>query len=134
MKGFLTRLLITALGLYAASALVPGVAITGWRALLVAALLLGLVNAIVRPILLFVTFPITILTLGLFILVVNGISIGLVAWLVPGFALSGLPAAILTSIVVGVTGWIGSAFVGGSGKIERFKGGRVETTGRRLDG
>jgi putative membrane protein len=134
MKGFLTRLLITALGLYAASAIVPGVVISGWRALLVAALLLGLANAIVRPILLFVTFPITILTLGLFILVVNGISVELVAWLVPGFALSGLGAAILTSIVVGLTSWVASAFVGGSGKIERFQGRRVETTGRRIDG
>src|SRR5437867_9556209 len=78
MKGFLYRLVITALGLWAASAIVPGVGFRSWPTLLIAALLLGIVNAVVRPILLFLTFPITILTLGLFILVVNGISLALV--------------------------------------------------------
>jgi putative membrane protein len=124
MKGFLYRLLITALGLWAASAIVPGVSFRSWQTLLLAALLLGIVNAVVRPILLFLTFPITILTLGLFIFVVNGISLVLVAWLLPGFMLRGLGAAILGSIVVGLTSWLASAFVGGSGRIERFR--RIE--------
>src|SRR2546426_6196928 len=118
MKGFVYRLLITALGLWAASAIVPGVSFRSWQTLLIAALLLGIVNAVVRPILLFLTFPITILTLGLFILVVNGISLKLVAWLLPGFTLSGLGAAILGSIVVGLTSWLASAFVGGSGRLQ----------------
>jgi putative membrane protein len=131
MKGFLYRLLITALGLWAASALVPGVSFHSWQTLLLAALLLGIVNAVVRPILLFLTFPITILTLGLFIFVVNGISVALVAWLLPGFMLSGLVAAILSSIVVGLTSWFASAFVGGSGRIERFR--RIEVSGRRIE-
>ena len=131
MKGFLYRLLITALGLWTASAIVPGVSFRSWQTLLIAALLLGIVNAVVRPILLFLTFPITILTLGLFILVVNGISLALVAWLLPGFTLSGLGAAILGSIVVGLTSWLASAFVGGSGRIERFR--RIEVPGRRID-
>jgi len=117
MKGFLYRLLITALGLWAASAIVPGVSFRSWQTLILAALLLGFVNAVVRPILLFLTFPITILTLGLFIFVVNGISLALVAWLLPGFSLSGLGAAILGSMVVGLTSWLASAFVGGSGRI-----------------
>ena len=131
MKGFLYRLLITALGLWAASAIVPGVSFRSWQTLILAALLLGFVNAVVRPILLFLTFPITILTLGLFIFVVNGISLALVAWLLPGFMLSGLFAAILSSIVVGLTSWFASAFVGGSGRIERFR--RIEVSGRRID-
>jgi putative membrane protein len=131
MKGFLYRLLITALGLWAASAIVPGVSFRNWQTLILAALLLGIVNAVVRPILLFLTFPITILTLGLFIFVVNGISLSLVAWLLPGFLLSGLGAAILGSIVVGLTSWFASAFVGGSGRIERFR--RIEVSGRRGD-
>ena len=131
MKGFLYRLLITALGLWAASAIVPGVGFRSWQTLIIAALLLGIVNAVVRPILLILTFPITILTLGLFILVVNGISLAFVAWLLPGFSLSGLGSAILGSIVVGVTSWFASAFVGGSGRIERFR--RIEVRARQVD-
>jgi putative membrane protein len=131
MKGFVFRLVITALGLWAAATIVPGVHIDGWGSLVVAALLLGIVNAVIRPIILILTLPLTVLTLGLFILVVNGISLALVAWLMPGFSLSGLGAAILGSIVVGLTSWLASAFVGGSGRIERYR--RIEVTGRRLD-
>ena len=131
MKGFCFRLVITALGLWAAATIVPGVQIDGWGRLIVAALLLGIVNAVIRPIILILTLPLTVLTLGLFILVVNGISLALVAWLMPGFSLSGLGAAILASIVVGLTSWVASAFVGGSGRIERYR--RIEVTGRRLD-
>ena len=131
MKGFFFRLVITGLGLWAAETIVPGVHLDGWGNLVVAALLLGIVNAVIRPIILILTLPLTVLTLGLFILVVNGISVALVAWLMPGFSLTGLWAAILTSIVVGLTSWLASAFVGGSGRIERYR--RIEVTGRRLD-
>jgi len=131
MKGFVFRLVITGLGLWAAETIVPGVRIDGWGNLVVAALLLGIVNAVIRPILLILTLPLTVLTLGLFILVVNGFSLALVAWLMPGSSLAGLGAAILASIVVGLTSWFASAFVGGSGRIERYR--RIEVTGRRLD-
>ena len=131
MKGFLFRLVITGLGLWAAETIVPGIRIDGWGNLVVAALLLGIVNAVIRPIILILTLPLTILTLGLFILVVNGISLALVAWLMPSFSLSGLGAAILGSIVVGLTSWLASAFVGGSGRIERYR--RIEVKGRRVD-
>ena len=131
MKGFVFRLIITALGLWAAATIVPGVQITGVGNLVVAALLLGVVNAVIRPILLVLTLPLTVVTLGLFIFVVNGLSLALVAWLMPGFTLSGFGAAILGSIVVGVTGWFGSMFVGSAGRFERIK--RVEVTGRRLE-
>src|SRR5205814_8976746 len=131
MKGFLFRLVITGLGLLAAETIVPSVRIDGWGNLIVAALLLGNVNAVIRPIILILTLPLTILTLGLVILVVNGISLSLVAWLMPSFSLSGLGAAILGSIVVGLTSWLASAFVGGSGRIERYR--RIEVTGRRVD-
>src|SRR3989449_4879225 len=85
MKGFLFRLVITGLGLWAAETVVPGVRLDGWGNLVVAALLLGIVNAVIRPIILILTLPLTVLTLGLFILVVNGISLSLVAWVLPGF-------------------------------------------------
>src|SRR5216110_3337821 len=100
MKGFFFRVAITALGLWAAATIVPGVRIDGWGNLLVAALLLGIVNAVIRPIILILTLPLTVLTLGLFILVVNGISLALVAWVLPGFTVAGLVPAVLGSIVV----------------------------------
>ena len=132
MRGFLFRLLITALGLWAARAIVPGITITGWGNLLIAALLLGIVNAVIRPVLIILTLPFTILTLGLFILVVNGISLAMVAWVMPGFTVSGLWAATLGAIVVGLTSWFASTFVGSTGRIERFQ--RIEVHGRRIDG
>lgn len=131
MKGFFIRLLITALGLWVADQLLPGIVITGTGSLIVSALLLGLVNAVIRPIILILTLPLTILTLGLFVLIVNGISLGIAAWLVPGFHIAGIWPATLGAIIVGVTSWAASAFVGGSGKIERMK--RVEVTGRQIE-
>jgi len=131
VRGFFFRLVITALGLWAAATIVPGVTIHGAGNLIVAALLLGLVNAVIRPIILILTLPLTLITLGLFIFVVNGISLALVAWLMPGFTLSGLGAAILGSIVVGLTGWVASTFVGSTGRLEHIR--RVEVSGRRVD-
>jgi len=131
VRGFFTRLIITALGLWAAATIVGGFSIDGVGSLVVAALLLGFVNAVVRPIVFLLTLPLTILTLGLFILVVNGISLALVAWLIPGVTVAGLLAATLASLVVSATSWFASAFVGGSGRIERFR--RVEVRGRTLE-
>lgn len=132
MRGFLLRLLVTALGLWVADQLLPGIGFTSTGALIVSALLLGFVNALVRPILIVLTFPLTILTLGLFILIVNGISLALVAWLVPGFQIAGLWSATWGAIIVGLTSWVSSHFIGNSGNIERMK--RVEVSGRRIDG
>ncbi|HUK21460.1 MAG TPA: phage holin family protein [Gemmatimonadales bacterium] len=131
MRGFVFRLVITALGLWIASAIVPGVQIDGLGTLVLAALVLGIVNAVIRPIILILTLPLTVLTLGLFIFVVNGIAFALVAWLVPGFRVIGLGSAILGALVVGVTGWLASTFVGSTGKIEHIH--RVDVSGRRLD-
>jgi putative membrane protein len=110
-------LLITAVGLWVASSL-DGVHIVGVGTILIAALLLGVVNAIIRPILIILTLPITILTLGIFLLVINAMMVGLVAALLPGFSIDGLGWAILAAILVTVTGWIGSAFIGPKGRWE----------------
>lgn len=118
MVGFFIRLAIGALGLWVASRLVPGVEIQDNGALLWAALWLGVVNAVVRPLAILFTFPLTILTLGLFLLVVNAAMLGLVAALLDGFALSGFLAAVLGSLVVSFTGWIASGFIGPSGRVE----------------
>ncbi len=132
MRGFLVRLVITALGLWVAAQLLPGIAFASTGALIVSALVLGFVNALIRPIIFILTLPLTILTLGLFILIVNGISLALVAWLVPGFHVAGLWSATWGAIIISLTSWVASHFVGGSGRIERLK--RVEVTGRRIDG
>lgn len=131
MRGFLTRLVITALGLWVAKTIISGIAILGWGNLLLAAVLLGIVNAFVRPILFILTLPITVLTLGLFLLVLNGISLALVAWLMPGVSVSGLWAATLGAIVVSLTSWFANSFIGSSGRIERYR--FVEVPGRRIE-
>lgn len=131
MRGFITRLLITALGLAVASNVVAGIAVAGWKSLLVAALVLGVVNAIVRPLLIILTLPITFFTLGLFLLVVNGISFAVAAAIVPGFHVATLGSAILGALVTSVTGWFANAFIGSNGRFERVH--HVEISGRRLD-
>ena len=118
MPGLLLRLLIGALGLWLASALVPGIRIDGVGTLLFAALLLGIANAVVRPILILLTLPITILTLGLFLLVINAIMLGLVAALLDDFTIAGFFSALLGGVIVGLIGWIGSWYIGPSGRIE----------------
>jgi len=118
MRGFLVRMLITALGLWLASALVPGVTITGTFTLLVAALLLGFVNALIRPLLILLTLPITILTLGLFLFVVNAAMFGLVAALLDAFTVTGFFAALLGSIIVSLTATLASWFIGPTGRYE----------------
>lgn len=131
MRGFITRLLITALGLWVAANVVHGITVAGWKSLAVAALVLGLVNAIVRPLLVILTLPITFFTLGLFLLVVNGISFAFAAAIVPGFHVATLGSAILGALVVSVTGWFASSFIGSNGRFERVH--RIEISGRRLD-
>ncbi len=116
--GFLIRMAITALGLWLASRLVPGVTLEGPLTFVFAALLLGVVNAVVRPIAFLLTLPITLLSLGLFLFVINAGMVALVAWLLDGFQISGFWAALMTSIVVGLTAWLGNAFIGEKGRYE----------------
>jgi putative membrane protein len=119
MMGFLLRAVITAAGLWLATQWVPGVHVDTVPMLLLAAVLLGVVNAIVRPIAFILTLPVTILTLGLFLFVLNALMVWLVAWMVPGFHVSGFKAALLTAIIVWIVGWIGSWFIGKKG-FEKF--------------
>jgi putative membrane protein len=118
MAGFLIRAAVVAIGLWLASKIVPGVHILSPGSLIAAALLLGIVNAIVRPILVILTFPITLVTLGLFLFVINGLMVEFVSWLLPGFIVDGLWSATLAAIVVSLTSWAVSAWVGPQGRIE----------------
>jgi putative membrane protein len=120
MRGFLLRVVITALGLWLASEWVSGVRIHGPGTLILAALLLGVVNAVVRPVAIILTLPLTLLTLGLFLLVLNAAMVALVATILPGFHLGSFRAALLTWIIVWLTGWVASALIGHRG-IERLE-------------
>lgn len=104
--GFLLHWLIVAAALWVAAYLIPGVVVHSVPALLIAALVLGLVNALVRPVLTILTLPITILTLGLFYLVVNGLAFALAASLVPGFDVAGFGSAILGALLVSLVSWV----------------------------
>ena len=120
MTGFLIRWLIVALSLLVAARLVPGIAIDGGGTLLFAAALLGIVNAIVRPVVVLLTFPITLITLGLFLLVINAAMLGLVAALLPDFTIAGFWSAVFGAIIVSLTGWVVSAFIGGKGQYDKL--------------
>lgn len=104
--GFLLRALATAFGLWAASAIVPGLRFDTWESLAIAAVLLGLVNAIVRPLLVMLSLPLLILTLGLFLLVINAVLLWLVAAVLPGFHLQGVGPAVVGSVVVSIASWL----------------------------
>ena len=94
MVGFLLRAAITALGLWVASEIFDGLQFASPSKLVVAAVLLGVVNAFVRPLAFILTLPLTVLSLGLFLLVLNAAMVGLVAWMVPGFEISGFWTAV----------------------------------------
>lgn len=118
MNGFLLRWFIGSLGLWLAATIVPGINVAGVGTLMIAALLLGVVNAVVRPLLIILTLPITVITLGFFLLVINAAMLGLVALLLPGLTISGFFAALLGSIVISVVGWLASWFIGPQGRVE----------------
>ncbi|MCA9505007.1 MAG: phage holin family protein [Spirochaetaceae bacterium] len=116
--GFLIRFLITAVGIWLAARLVPGIVVDDTPTLLWAALWLGIVNAVVRPVAVFLTLPITLLSLGLFLWVINAGMLGLVAWLLEGMRIAGFGSALLGALIVGLTGWIGNGFIGEQGRYE----------------
>ncbi|GAW40988.1 Membrane protein of unknown function [Brevundimonas sp. SH203] len=113
MIRFIIQALVTMAGLWLSAKVVPGVDFTSTGSLIAAAVILGLVNAFVRPILVVLTFPITVVTLGLFLLVVNAAMIGLTSVFLGGFVVDGLWAGIGAAIVTGVVSWIAGAFIGG---------------------
>lgn len=118
MPGFWVRFFITVCGLLLAAWLLDGIHLGGPLSLLLAALALGLVNAIVRPVMLLLTLPITIVTLGLFLLVLNGAMLGLAALMVPGFIIDGFWTALFGAIIVGLTGMVANWFIGPKGHVE----------------
>ena len=119
MTGFLVRAAIVALGLWLATRIFDGLYFNSATTLFAAALLLGLVNAVIRPIAVILTLPLTLVTLGFFLLVINAGMLGLVALLLgSGFQISGFWTALGTSLIVSITSWLASGLIGNNGKFE----------------
>jgi putative membrane protein len=108
---FLARVLFNAVAIGVAAWLVPGVQLAGPVPAIIAGVLLGFVNALVKPLLILLTLPFTLLTLGFFLFVVNAICFALTAALVPGFDLSGFSAAFFGALVVTLVSWVVSALI-----------------------
>jgi putative membrane protein len=115
--GFLVRVAVNALAIVLAASILPGIGVDGIVPALAAAVLLGLVNAFVRPVLLILTLPITLVTLGLFLFVLNGLCFWLVASVVKGFHVAGFGSAMLGALVVSAVSWIVTALISDSGKV-----------------
>jgi len=118
MLGFLIRAVIVAVGLWVATRWVSGLFIDTPSTLILAGVLLGIVNSIVRPIAILLTLPMTIATLGLFLLVINAGMVALVAWMLPGMHVAGFWSALWTAMVVSLVSIVGSWFIGPKGKFE----------------
>lgn len=118
MTGFFLRAAIVALGLWLATQIFGGLVFDGPGTLLAAALLLGIVNAIVRPIAVILTLPLTLLSLGLFLLVINAGMLALVALLLSGFTISSFWTALGGSLIVSLTSWLASGMISNSGRVE----------------
>ena len=118
MSGIVVRTLIIMAGIAVAAWLIPGITVAGPGWLILAALLLGLVNAFVRPVIVLLTLPLTILTFGLFLIVINALMFAFVAWLLDGFTVVNGTAALLGWLTVVVVSWIASWFIGPNGRYE----------------
>lgn len=108
------------LGLLLARELVSGVVISGFGTFVAAGLLLGIVNSLVRPVAIALTLPLTIVTLGLFLFAINGAMLALVAWLLEDFRIAGWGAALVGALIVSLTSWIGSRYIGPRAEVELF--------------
>lgn len=115
--GLIVRVVLNAAAIALAAVIVPGVELEGALAAVLAGLVFGLINAVVRPVLILLTLPITLLTLGLFLFVLNAFCLWLTAAVVPGFAVHGFGAAFLAALLISVISWLLTAFVSDQGRI-----------------
>jgi putative membrane protein len=102
----LARVLLNGIAIGVAAYFVPGLSLAGPATALIAGLILGVVNVFVRPVLLLLTFPLTLVTLGLFIFVVNALCLGLTAAIVPGFDIAGFWSMLFGALIVSIVSWI----------------------------
>ena len=119
--GFVIRVLINAAAIWLATRIVPGITADSGGQILLSGLVLGLINALVRPVLLILTLPLTLLTLGLFLVVLNAFCLRVTSWLVGGLHVGGFGPAVLGAIVVSLVSWVLTAFVSDSGRLARLR-------------
>lgn len=115
--GFLLRVLVNTVAIYLVAVIVPGIGVSGLLTALGAGLVLGLINAIVRPVLILLTLPVTLVTLGLFLVVLNAFCLWLTAQLVRGFEVHGVWSALFGALLISVVSWLLNAFVSDRGRI-----------------
>jgi putative membrane protein len=115
--GFLIRAVANALAIWLATEIVPGIEAGSVTTVVVAALVLGLVNAIVRPVLLVLTLPLTLVTLGLFLFVLNALCLWLTSAIVPGFEVRGFWPAFWGALIVSALSWVVNGFVSDRGRV-----------------
>jgi putative membrane protein len=130
MTGFLLRWSMNLLALVVAASLINGIRIQSIAMGILAAGILGIVNAIIRPMVLLLTLPINLLTLGLFTLVINAVMLQLVASLVPGFVIETFRAAFWGALTISLISWLLNIFVGGDGRVVYIKTNRKDGSGR----
>jgi putative membrane protein len=133
MKGILIRWLVSTAAVLAASWFLDGIHISGFLPALLAAGLLGILNAVFRPVLIVLTLPINILTIGLFTFVINAFLLKMVSFLISGFDVHGFWTAVFGAIIIGAVSWFLNMFIGSKGSVERYdyidlqrRGGRWE--------
>ena len=115
--GFLFRVLVNAFAIYLVANVVPGITVASIGAALIAGFVLGLVNAVVRPILVVLTLPITLLSLGLFLFVLNAFCLWLTSELVNGFEVHGFLPALFGALLISVVSFVLNAFVSDRGRV-----------------
>jgi putative membrane protein len=115
--GLLIRAVVNALAIWLATEIVPGIEAGSVTTVVVAALVLGLVNAIVRPVLLVLTLPLTLVTLGLFLFVLNALCLWLTSAIVPGFEVRGFWPAFWGALIVSALSWVVNGFVSDRGRV-----------------
>lgn len=113
MTGILVRLAINIIAVFVATKIVPGVSFDDWVGLALFAVVLGLLNAVIKPILTVLALPVVLLTLGLAILLINAVVFALAAAIVPGFHVDGFLSALLASLVVSIVSWVLSVVLPG---------------------
>ena len=120
MRGLLLRWLVLTVAVLAASWLLEGIRVEGLLSALAAAATLGILNALLRPLILLLTLPVNILTLGLFTFVVNALMLQIVSQVIPGFTVQGFWTAVIGALIIGVVSWFLNGFVGARGRVERI--------------
>lgn len=130
MHGLLLRWLILSLAIVVAAYLFPGIRVEGFGTALVAALVLGILNAFFRPILILLTLPINILTLGLFTFVINALLLMMTSGVIGGLVVDGFGSALLGALIISLVSWLLSSFVNDQGRIQSLD---IELSKRRGD-